>query len=404
VPPMPSLSHPALREAALLGAVGAALLLDGAVGAGDHGITVLGVLSAVATLGVLAARRRAPVASVPAMVLAIAACLGTLDAGNTVVLPGAIAAYAAAAHGDRRRSLALIAFLVPAVVLLVLAFAEGEMQLDKLISNIGIVVAAVLLGDGVRARRTARLADEARHEQEVREREQAARAGVAEERLQIARDVHDVVAHSIVAINVQAGVAAHLLRTRPENAEAALREIKRVSGAALADLRTTLGVLRSDDDPEGTPLRPTDPLGRIEALAEPLRAAGVAVDVRVDGDVGTVPVAVGTAAFRIVQEALTNVLRHAGAEAAVVRVAVTDEHVSVLVTDDGGGPAGVLAAGDRGAAAGLPRGASDGAGAGLRGVRERAAAVGGSAEAGRGADGGWSVRAQLPLAAAESAS
>ncbi|CAB4908929.1 unannotated protein [freshwater metagenome] len=385
-------SHPALREAALLGAVGAALLLDAAFGAGDHGITPLGLLAAAVTVAVLAARHRAPLAAVPAMCLAIAGCLATLDAGNTVVLPGAIAAYAAAAHGDRRRSPALIAILVPAVVLLVLGFSEGEMHVDKLISNIGIAVAAVLLGDGVRARRATRLADEARHEQEVREREQAARAGVAEERLQIARDVHDVVAHSIVAINVQAGVAAHLLHTRPEHAEAALVEIKRVSGAALADLRTTLGVLRSDDDPEGTPLRPTDPLGRLEELADPLRAAGVAVDVRLDGDPEAVPTAVGTAVFRIVQEALTNVLRHAGAASAVVRVVVTPDDVTVEVTDDGG-DAGSPAAGGSAATT-----ATAGAGAGLRGVRERAAAVGGSAQAGRDATGGWRVRAHLPLA------
>lgn len=314
---------------------------------------------------------------------------------------------------------------MPAVVLLVVGFADGGLDVDKLVSNVGIVVAAVLLGDAVRTRRAARRAEAARREQEAREREHDARARVAEERLRIARDVHDVVAHSIVAINVQADVAAHLLRTRPEHAEAALLEIKRVSGAALTDLRTTLGVLRTDDDPEGTPLRPTDPLGRLDDLAEPLR---VAVDVDVTGDVDRVPTAVGTAAFRIVQEALTNVLRHAGAATATVRVAIGDDALAVDVRDDGvaadPSPAGSAARPARdapAAAARVPVGVSgvlappvaarpsgpdvearprSGAGAGLRGMRERAATVGGAAEAGRDASGAWAVRARLPLAGA----
>lgn len=388
---MPLRSRPVLREAALLGGVGATLVVDSILCNG-RGPSAVGIVAVLATLVVLAVRRRAPYATVPAMCLAIAACLATLQPGNTVVVPGAIAAFSAAAHGDRRRSPGLLLILVPAVVLLVLVFADDGVDVDKLVSNVGIVVAAVLLGDAVRTRRAARRAEEERRAQEAREREHDARARLAEERLRIARDVHDVVAHSIVAINVQAGVAAHLLRTRPEHAEAALLEIKRVSGSALTDLRTTLGVLRTDDDPEGTPLRPTDPLGRLDELAEPLRAAGVAVDLRIDGAVDEVPTAVGTAAFRIVQEALTNVLRHAGAASAAVEVRVAEGQVGVVVTDDGGRGHAVPAA--------AVAGSSGGAGAGVRGMRERAATVGGTAEAGPGADGAWTVRARLPLAGA----
>jgi signal transduction histidine kinase len=385
-----------LREGALLLAVGTAMLVDGALGDGG-GLTVPGGLAVLATLAVLGVRRRAPLLATVAVFAGIGACLATLEPGHTVVIPGAIVAYSVAAQGDRRRAPWLIALLVPGTVALVVGFADEGFSPDKLVSNVGIGVAAVLLGDGVRARRAARAADEARYGQADREREHDARARMAEERLRIARDVHDVVAHSIVAINVQAGVAAHLLRSRPDNAEAALLEIKRVSGSALTDLRTTLGVLRTDDDPEGTPLHPTDPLGRLDELAAPLRAAGVAVDVRVEGPVEAVPTAVGTAAFRIVQEALTNVLRHAGAASAAVRVAVTREHVSVLVTDDGGGSS--TGGGSR------PEGrpAAGGAGTGLRGMRERASTVGGTATAGRGPDGVWAVTARLPLPATESA-
>jgi signal transduction histidine kinase len=377
---------PELREAALLLAVAAALLVDGAVGSGC-GLSVLGVLAVAATVGVLAARRRAPLLAVPAMCLAIAACLATLSPGDTVFLPGGIAAFSGALHGDRRRSLLLVAVLVPVAAGLVVAFSS-DLELTKMLFNAGVVAGAVVLGDSVRARADARRADEERRAQEDRERELDARRRVAEERLRIARDVHDVVAHSIVAINVQAGVAAHLLRSRPEHAEAALQEIRRVSGTALADLRTTLGVLRDDD--AAAPLHPTDPLSRLDELAVPLRGAGVGVQVRVAGPHEAVPTAVATAAFRIVQEALTNVQRHAGAREAVVDVAVGPDAVDVVVTDDGGPP-------DRTT---VPPAAPGGAGAGLRGMRERAAAVGGTAEAGRATDGGWAVRAHLPLPAA----
>jgi signal transduction histidine kinase len=390
---MPVVPRPVLREVALLAAVAAALTADGVASQG-RAPSPLGLLVLAGTIAVLAARHRAPLATVPATCLAIAACLATLDAGDTVVLPGVVAAYAAAAHGDRRRSPALIVVLVPVVILLVLAFSSDAdstdpVPVEKLVVNVAATVAAVLMGDATRSRRRARAAEEARRAQEEREREHDAGRRLAEERLTIARDVHDVVAHSIVAINVQAGVAAHLLRTRPEHAEAALLEIKRVSGAALTDLRATLGLLRTDDDPEGTPLRPTDPLGRLDGLADPLRAAGLSVDVAVEGDASGVPVAVGTAAFRIVQEALTNVLRHAGAAGAAVRVAVGTDAVSVLVTDDGGATV----------AAGPPTPTPGGSGAGLRGMRERAAAVGGTAEAGPADDGTWTVRARLPLPA-----
>jgi signal transduction histidine kinase len=181
-----------------------------------------------------------------------------------------------------------------------------------------------------------------------------------------------------VAINVQAGVAAHVLHKRPGQAETALTEIKRVSGAALTDLRATLGLLR--DEGAAPPVHPAHALSEVRDLAAPLRAAGVTVDVELRGPEERVPSPVGAVAYRIVQEALTNVLRHADASSAAVQVAIGSRSLEIEVRNDG--PT-------------IANGA--GAGAGLRGMTERAEALGGRVEAGRLPDGGWRVRAVLPL-------
>jgi signal transduction histidine kinase len=193
-----------------------------------------------------------------------------------------------------------------------------------------------------------------------------------------------VVAHAMVAINVQAGMAAHVLHKRPAQAETALTEIKRVSGAALTDLRATLGLLR--DGNASAPVHPARALSEVPDLAAPLRAAGLQVEVDLRGQEERVPSPVGAAAYRIVQEALTNVLRHADASSAAVHVAIGVHSVEIDVRNNS------LAAAAPGDA-----GASNGAGTGLRGMAERAEALGGRVEAGRQPDGGWQVHAVLPL-------
>lgn len=206
---------------------------------------------------------------------------------------------------------------------------------------------------------------------------------VAEERLRIAQEVHDVVAHAMVAINVQAGVAAHLIDRRPEQAKASLRDIKATSGAALVDLRGTLGLLRDQDG--AAPVRPTGSLAGVPELANPLRAAGVEVDVLVEGLQDRVPSSVGQAVYRIVQEAATNIMRHAGARRASILVAVGVDSVDVRVEDDGAARASVDGA------------VVAGSGNGLGGMRERATTLGGHLDVGRLPDGGWSVHVVLPL-------
>lgn len=191
------------------------------------------------------------------------------------------------------------------------------------------------------------------------------------ERLRIAREVHDVVAHSLAMINVQAGVAAHVADRKPEEAVKALLAIKEASRAALEDLRATLGVLRSG---EGT--TPVPSLRRLGELIDP-----VGKPILVEGDPGDLSAPVDTAAYRIVQESVTNALRYApDATLITIRFERTAEHLELRVTDDGQG--------------GMP---GIGAGSGLVGMRERAEALGGELHAGGLPGGGFEVRAILPL-------
>jgi signal transduction histidine kinase len=277
---------------------------------------------------------------------------------------------------DHLRSLVLAVVVVSVAIVFVLLFSEGGAEPAVLVMNGAFLLLAVASGDAVRARRAYRA------EREHERRAEAQRL-VAEERLRIAREVHDVVAHAMVAINVQAGVAAHVVDRRPEQARSALQEIKATSGSALRDLRATLGALRAD----GTaPSRPTEGVASMHELASPLRAAGVEVDLTVRGAADEVPTAVGAAAYRIVQEAATNILRHAGARRARIAVEIGRDAVELRVDDDG---AALVAASGPAVA---------GSGSGLRGMAERAAMLGGRLTVGRADHGGWRVHAVLPFA------
>ncbi|WP_354697666.1 histidine kinase [Paraconexibacter sp. AEG42_29] len=370
-------------DALLLVGVAAALLLDAALCPEGKGVSPLGVVAAAVTVVPLWWRARTPLCLLPVTGLGLLLCLATLKPVNTIALPGMIALYAAARYGDRRRSLIVAALGVPFVAFSVMINSPDSILTSDTLSNVAFVLLALALGDTVRSRGEARAAEAERRRQAEADAEHEAERRVAEERLRIAREVHDVVAHAMVAINVQAGVAAHVLDQRPEQVRTALTEIKRVSGEALSDLRSTLGLIRDQD--ASAPRRPTESLTGLDDLAEPLRATGVAVGVVVAGDPAGVPVPVGAAAYRIVQEALTNVLRHAGAQRADVTVAVGPHCVEVDVHDDG---AAVPAVGGP---------APAGSGNGLRGIAERVDAVGGSLDTGRTADGGWRVHASLPL-------
>ena len=234
-----------------------------------------------------------------------------------------------------------------------------------------LVLAAA--GEGLRIRRV-------RVEEAARTREEEARRRAGEERLRIARELHDVLAHNISLINVQAGVALHLMDEQPDQARTALTAIKSASKDALGELRSVLDVLRTSEADQGAPRAPTAGLDDLGRLVSGATAAGIDVRVVTSGTPRPLPPSVDLAAFRIVQEALTNVTRHAGQATATISLTYGDAGLTVQVEDDGHG------------------GATNGAGGGngIRGMKERARALGGQLEAGPKPDGGFRVTASLP--------
>jgi signal transduction histidine kinase len=351
------------------------LVIDAALSAEGKPIGVVNVLCAFVAAAPLALRRHVsfPVMA-PLIVGGVILVLWQLHPVNTVVIIPMVALFELTLNGDRRRSLWMALAIVPCVVVSVIPFATGFSHVAGIvIRNTAWVLLAIAAGEVLRSRRVSELRLVQTAEQETLRR-------VGEERLRIAREIHDVVAHAMTAINVQAGVAAHLLERDPGQAYDALRHIKHTSGAALTDLRGTLDVLR--DPSAAAPLGPPAGLGDIAELTGGLRSAGVEVTLDIDS-AADVPAAVQSVAYRIVQEALTNVARHARATAATVSVRRKRGAITVEVADDGA------------PAADTP--ASAAAGNGVRGMRERAAALGGTLEAGPSPRGGWRVRAWLPM-------
>ena len=212
--------------------------------------------------------------------------------------------------------------------------------------------------------------------------EREARRQIDEERLRIARELHDVVAHTMATINVQASAATQLLRDRPEQAAESLAAIRAASKDGLRELRAILNVLRHADEP-ADPTQPAPGLARLDALAAGVRAAGLPVTVTVTGQPRELPAVTDLAAFRIIQEALTNAVRHAGPATAAVSVRYGAADLDIGITDTGRGSA--------------PGNGTNETGHGLRGMRERAAAAGGTIEIGPGARGGFRVAARFPL-------
>ncbi|MFI0447028.1 sensor histidine kinase [Actinomadura sp. 6N118] len=236
----------------------------------------------------------------------------------------------------------------------------------------------VLTGAELVRMRSTQLAERARA------RAEEARRQASEERLRMARELHDVLAHNISMINVQAGVALHLMDDDPQQARTALAAIKEASKEALTEMRSVIGALRAQG--ETAPRSPTAGLSRLEELLDRARNAGLPVTAKTEGDQRPLPAGTDLAAYRIVQESLTNVSRHAGPGpvTAEVRIAYGEHEISIQVDDDG---RGVSLLDDHA-----------GTGSGIRGMRERATALGGSFTAGARPGGGFRVRATLPIA------
>jgi signal transduction histidine kinase len=343
-------------------------------------LTPLGYLVLGAGCATLVFRRRWPTA-VLAVTVGCGLCYFVVGPSHgPVTFVVIVAMYTVTLTADRRTALILggVATVVLATGNVVLAGGNGVDPNSLL--NIVAIGLAYALGDAVRNRRAylAEVVQRARRAEESREQE--ARRRVAEERLRIARDLHDVVAHHIALINVQAGVGAHLLDSDPEQTRSALAHIRRASRSALDELSATVGLLRQPDDPRA-PTDPTVGLARLDELISGLAGCGLRVDREVTGALVGLPTALDVTAYRIVQEALTNVQKHANTDSARLRLGVAEGTVRIVVDDDG-------------TAAGQP---PTGSGHGMLGMRERAAAVGGSLHAGPRADGGFRVEAVLPV-------
>jgi signal transduction histidine kinase len=331
----------------------------------------------------LVARRRSP-GAVLAVCVASGLAFAALFMPPSFLGPAMpVAVYSVAAYGRRWVSVAGLAVAELGLAAVWLTPAMLERSTFPLF--MGIIAVAWVLGHFVGDRQVYAAQLEERTAELERAREELARRAVTEERLRLARELHDVVAHAMSVIAVQSGVGAHVADSRPEEVGKALAAIEATSRAALEELRRLLGVLRQEGEPQGD-LAPVPGLADLEGLLAELANAGLAVKLRVNGTRPPLPAGVDLSAYRIVQEALTNVVKHAGSARAQVVIGYGDQDVRVEVTDDGQGA--VTAAGDGRA----------GTGHGLIGMRERVAAFGGDLEIGPGPDGGFRVAARLPLA------
>jgi len=349
---------------------------------------------------VLVLRRRWPLE-----VLAVTLACGLVYAARTYPEgPSQLAVYPAlwtVALTLPRRTAWLAATVTAVAVAAAELFLYGDTMFDGEPLYAAVTVfAAMWWGEAVRARRAyvAELRDRA--ERAERTRDEEARRRVDEERMRIARELHDVVSHTIGVISVQAGVAAHLLHRRPDKAADSLAAIRQASDEALGELHAMLGVLREADGDGGrAPLTPAPGLAELDVLVAQAAGAGVEVTVSLGAEPRRLPSAVDLACYRVVQESLTNVVRHAGASRAEVTVTHHDGQVVVEVTDDGRAGSGGVRGGRAGPPDGPGNGNGAGSGQGILGMRERARALGGSLEAGPRPGGGFRVQATLPVAA-----
>ncbi|MEV4629317.1 histidine kinase [Micromonospora sp. NPDC049523] len=354
-----------------VGLFGIGLLGTGPAGHNQDGTTAVSgwtyALVGVAAFA-LVVRRYRPVLTLGIVTVVVAGYLVLGFPYGPILISYLVAVYTVATYLPIRRAAILVGGS------LVLLLTHVFVSLGPPPGLLGLVPAATLgvvpfaLGATMRINR----------ESTARVRTEQARRLADDERLRIAQEVHDVVGHGLAAINLQAEIALHLLARQPEQAETALAAISRTSKEALDELRVTLAVVRTAGD-----RTPVPGLGRVEELRARSAAAGLPVTVEVSGTARELPAVVDLAAYRVVQESLTNVLRHAGAATTVVRIDYRPTEVTVEVTDTG--PAGPG-----------PGAAGPGAGHGLAGMRERVTALGGDLNTGPRPGGGFRVYARLP--------
>ncbi|HEX3567278.1 MAG TPA: sensor histidine kinase [Acidimicrobiales bacterium] len=292
----------------------------------------------------------------------------------------------------QRREAVVALGLVEVVLIGAMAVSVSRRPADFYVTfNVFLAAATWFIGDSVRSRRAYMAGLAEQEAQRQRQEMQQAERSIAEERLQIARELHDVVAHSLSVIAVQSAVGGHVLDSQPEEARNALAAVEMTSRGALEDLRRVLGVLRRDESVHPV-LSPAPTVSDLNALVEQVRAAGIPVELRIGGEVHPLPSSVELSIYRIVQEALTNVVKHAAPAKAMVDVHFGPHEVSIEVVDDGHN--GSVAPG-RGSTAGLAGGGSEHHG--IVGMRERTAVFGGTLVAAPVTGGGFRVSARLPV-------
>ncbi|MEV0696199.1 sensor histidine kinase [Streptomyces sp. NPDC050388] len=338
------------------------------------------VLAAVGCLALLWRRRHPFGVLVAALACGVGFQVLGIRESPLVTSPVIVSVYTVAVQTDRRTTWMAASASAALLVGTGLVFGSRSWFGDN-VAMLAWTALPAAVGDGVRARRAYVAAVEERAEYAERTREQEARQRVAAERIRIARELHDVVAHHIALINAQAGVAVHLVERRPEQLVTALEGIREASRSALEELRVTVGLLRQSDDPRA-PRDPMPGLAQVPELLASFERVGLFVRHLRHGVAVPLAPAVDLAAYRIVQEALTNVRKHAGTEQARLCLRYRPPWLTITVEDDGRG----------GAPAPRP-----GTGHGLIGMRERAASVGGRLAAAARPGGGFTVIAELPL-------
>ncbi len=365
---------------ALGGATVGAFLIGNAAFAPDAGpVRAVDVLLVLAMVAALAVCRRYPVVALGVVTVAMLTFHVRVHSGVSAAFPVLGTVYLAAWRGYRvSAALASVVFLggfLARDVSVASAGRPDQEVVERTALLLGWFVAANVAGLVARQRRAYLDQVEQRAIDAERTREEMALRRAGEERLRIARDLHDSLTHNISVVKVQAGIAVHLARKHGEEPSAVLLAIQEASSAAMRELRATLDVLRSPADVD------CFGLARVEELAERTRSAGVPVQVTVSGQAEDLPVEVDQAGYRVVQEALTNVARHAGAATARIHVEYAPAQLTVSVTDDGkASPVRPVTPG-----------------VGLRGMRERVTGLGGTLHAGPHDGGGFAVRATFPL-------
>ncbi|ABW12793.1 integral membrane sensor signal transduction histidine kinase [Parafrankia sp. EAN1pec] len=314
---------------------------------------------------------------------------------SLMIAPAMAALYWLAAHTDRRTTLSIAIPGCAAVVATALVADPDGYPLElKTIGPTAWLLMAASLGGARRIKQDYLDAVKARAEYAERTREAEARRRVADERTRIARELHDVVAHHITLAHAQAGTAAHLVRTHPDQTEPILTNLTATTSSALRDLKATVGLLRQSDDLDA-PLEPAPSLAQLPQLADTFAATGLTVTITTRGEPSPLSPGIDLTAYRIAQEALTNVAKHARTDNACVDITYAPHSVTLMIINGGGENAGPVSRGARpGAGTSIP---ASGSGFGLIGMRERALSVGGHLEAGHHPEVGFHVTAILPL-------